>query len=327
MPSAAIPSLYRSYLRQINRLPVEHLRIFFRIKAKDDLEAVIGTKGVALQQRKLKRVSKDIAKVKAACEGGVEAFDHVLDLAYGRKGKMKRELIEPLLTDLNATSPPPIISRVPKSRPPVYSKELAALLTSEFSRPAGSLRQKHLVFPPNLPAHADPSSEEARFYGPCSKRREVNARWRYFTRVQKSVYPPLIISKRPSEETEPSSQDVSGATVQGSNIFEAMEAIVGIPYPNRQLTRRERKATNGDTTDNTEAERRHPSRWLRRRYQRLLGRTPVLNHRHHYERLTGNYKVELSVMSLLHGVPPLVRQPEVDADSLVWYELSKSSST
>lgn len=37
---------------------------------------------------------QDLRKLEAANKQNVHAFNHVLDVAYGRKGKLKRELME-----------------------------------------------------------------------------------------------------------------------------------------------------------------------------------------------------------------------------------------
>lgn len=37
---------------------------------------------------------QDLRKLEAANKHHVQAFTHVLDVAYGRKGKLKRELME-----------------------------------------------------------------------------------------------------------------------------------------------------------------------------------------------------------------------------------------
>jgi hypothetical protein len=37
---------------------------------------------------------QDLRKMKAANGGNIDAFAHILDLAYGRKGKLKWEIME-----------------------------------------------------------------------------------------------------------------------------------------------------------------------------------------------------------------------------------------
>ncbi|KAL0071793.1 hypothetical protein AAF712_000715 [Marasmius tenuissimus] len=278
-----LPSLQRTYLRLIRRLPHEHLRAFFRIKVTDDFRAIAKTGRAALQKRKIKRVSQDMRKIQAACEGDYKAFDHVLDLVYGRKGKIKWEIMK--------------------------------------ARYLGH-------FPPTLSPRADPSTEEARLLGPLSKRREVNTRWRYFVREWKKVYPPLqLILRDPSSGAESARpEDIHRVNIrevgaQGHGLFEEIEKLVGKPLSTRRLTRRERKTSEAADTPNAPV--RHPSRWLRRRYQRLLGKLPVLAYTKGKNPNSGRYNVELSAMSLAHDLRTTFRQPEMDTDNLAWYELSK----
>ncbi|KAJ7932578.1 hypothetical protein B0H13DRAFT_2307719 [Mycena leptocephala] len=161
----AVFALYRAFLRQTRKLPQLYLRQFWRIKGSDDVRAIVETDILAIRDRKVKRMSKDLRKLEAANKQNVHAFNHVLDVAYGRKGKLKRELMEPLLTDPTAPVPPRIIPAVESSRPPVYSKELLVLLASSASR-VGRVPSKAFVdSPPKLPARANPNSEEARLLG------------------------------------------------------------------------------------------------------------------------------------------------------------------
>ncbi|KAG5635066.1 hypothetical protein H0H81_012547 [Sphagnurus paluster] len=241
-------------------------------------------------------------KIEAANNGGHDAFAHVLDLAYGRKGKLRWEIIEPILSDSNAQIPAPIIPSVKKSQPPVYSPELQTLLTSSDSRRTKPLSLKSLAFPPTLPSRANPASEDARLLGPFSKRREVNTRWRYFSKEWKKVRPPLqvVLTNTISEETQfaTSSDEVvragiRGIGMQGRGVFEDIKAIVGPVITPKRLTRRERHGDGNATCPKTT---RHPSRWLRRRFQELLGRTPVLAYSRHTDKdglIYGKYSVSL----------------------------------
>ncbi|KAG1759002.1 hypothetical protein EDD22DRAFT_783169 [Suillus occidentalis] len=195
-----IASVYRSYIREIRRLPHAYLRRVFRLKAEDDCRAALRTECDDRRKGKMRRVSKTIQEVRAANNGNHLAFNRILDLAYGRVGRLKWELMEPLLSDPNAPLPPPIIPGKESSRPPAYSQELTALLTSGFSRKKKPLVLDDLSFPPILPERADPNSSDALILGPFSKRREVNARWKYFKQEWKKVLPPLQISVSPSQE-------------------------------------------------------------------------------------------------------------------------------
>ncbi|KAG2159665.1 uncharacterized protein EDB93DRAFT_6021 [Suillus bovinus] len=257
-----IVSVYKSYIHEIRRLPHAYLRRFFRLKAEDDCRAALLTKCDDHRTGKLKRVSKTIQQLRAANNGNHHAFNRILDLAYGRVGRLRWELMEPLLSDPNATLPPPIIPGKESSRPPVYSQELTALLTSGLSRRKRPLAPGDLSFPPILPERADPNSSDAQILGPFSKRREVNARWKYFRQEWKKVLPPLQISVSPSREDGHEGSDSGTATVVRKIGF----------YDTTVLEELVRLTTKPKNTSGAFL----PRRWLRRRYQELLGRIPIL---------------------------------------------------
>ncbi|KAG1757764.1 hypothetical protein EDB19DRAFT_1658888 [Suillus lakei] len=262
----AIASVYRSYLREIRRLPHAYLRRVFRLKAEDDCRAALLTTCNDRRAGKLKRVSKTMQHVCAANNGSHQAFNRILDLAYGRVGRLRWELMEPLLSDPNAPLPPPIISGKESSRPPVYSPELAALLTSGLSRRKRPLVPDDLSFPPILPERADPNSSDAQILGPFSKRREVNARWKYFGQEWKKVFPPLQISVSPSRDVvnEGSNSSTSAAVRKiGFDGTTVLEELVQLTAKPKNISRQGIDAFL-------------PRRWLRRRYQELLGRLPIL---------------------------------------------------
>jgi hypothetical protein len=213
---------------------------------------------------KLKRVSKTIQQIRAANNGSHQAFNHILDLAYGRVGRLRWELMEPLLSDPNAPLPPPIIPGKESSRPPVYSQELTALLISGLSRRKRPLAPDDLSFPPILPQRADPNSSDAQILGPFSKRREVNARWRYFGQEWKKVLPPLQISVSPSREVGGEGSDLGTSTAVRKIGFDGTTVLEEL----FQLTTKPKNASGSGTF--------LPRRWLRRRYQELLGRLPIL---------------------------------------------------
>ncbi|KAF8222123.1 hypothetical protein L208DRAFT_1324169 [Tricholoma matsutake] len=279
-------SLYRTYLRQVNQLPLLYLRSFFRIKAADDFHSILRSTKETVSKHKLKRVSRDLRKITEANSGSSKAFAHVLDLAYGRKGKLKWEIMEPLLSDPNAPLPPRIIHSVEKSRPPVYSPEMKVILTSGFSRTTKPLSLKSLDFPTSLPIRANPASDDARLLGPLSKRREVNIRWRYFVNECKKVYPPLqVVVNDPSRGVHEGVKDadllrvgIRGFGMQGCGVFEDISSVAGPLNMSKSLTRKERRNVNMVPEPASSHSTRHPSRWLRRRYQELLGRVPILTY-------------------------------------------------
>ncbi|GBE77814.1 hypothetical protein SCP_0106960 [Sparassis crispa] len=281
-----IYALYRSLIREVRLLPTEYLRQFFRLKLSDDVRAALDSKDARLQKGRVKRMRQIQRKLQAANLGRRREFDHVLDLAYGRKGKLRAEILQPLLTDPKAPLPARMIHNVERSRPPAYSKELTTLLTTAYSRTTKALTLKALQHPHTLPPRADPSTNDAKFMGPLSKRREVNIRWKFFTEQHKRVHPPLqvVLEERTESgdvvhKTDSSSVLRAGIRpvgLQGSGVFEEVQALAA--------SRPRRRSAHGKPYPDSHASqpdfRSHlPHRFLRRRFQFLLGRLPVMTYR------------------------------------------------
>ncbi|KAJ7139947.1 hypothetical protein C8R44DRAFT_318605 [Mycena epipterygia] len=316
-------ALYKNFIRQSRRLPHLYLRQFWRIKAFDDVRRILNTDDLqGLRDKKFKRMSKDLRKLDAANKQNTKAFRHVLDVAYGRKGKLKRELMEPILTDPTAPIPPRIIPAVESSRPPVYSKELTALLTTGLSRTTRPLTKKYLRFPPTLSPRADPTSEESRLLGPLSKRREKNARWRYFVAEwQKTRAPLQVVVENGPNFPGVTLEDVRRVGIrslpmQGLQVFEDIEKLASQGWIRPPTHREHVYVKDPDRNPSSEAPHiRHPSRWLRRRYQTLLNHIPILT----YRTPQGNapsYSVSLSPNRL----DMKTNIAEADASDVKWME-------
>lgn len=121
-----------------------------------------------------------------------------------------------------------------------------------------------------MPARADPNSIEAKYLGSFSKRRRKNILHRHYVRQVKRILPPLELSIPEDTAHRPFPQFTSGLQEHGP--IQSLEKMVGLPTPSRNLTRRERQAG----VIAPDVGKRHPNRWLRRRYQHLLAKIPVL---------------------------------------------------
>lgn len=239
-----------------------------------------------------------------------------------------------MLSDPKAPTPPQIIPSVEKSRPPVYSPELKALLTSGHSRTTRPLSLKLLSSPRTLPTRADPASDEARLLGPFSKRREVNIRWRHFANEWKKVYPPLqLVANDPSCGVYESVRNadllragIRGFGMQDKGVFEDVLSIAGpLRMPNN-LTKKERQTANIVPVPADPPHRaRHPSRWIRRRFQELLGRLPVLTHSRYGTNTSGSYSVSLPRSAIASSLRTTVaRLSEMkSADDRNWLALAR----
>lgn len=252
-----------------------------------------------------------------------------MDICYTEFGP--HHLLKPLLSDPKAPIPPRIIPSVEKSRPPVYSKPLAALLTSALSRLNKPIDKVHLYFPRTLPAQAHPSSEDARLLGPFSKRREVNIRWRAFVEESRKVLPPLqvVVNKKNHADTSDASliqEGIRGLGFQGKHVFEDIETLIGEQPRERPMTRKEREARQGtvEVPAAPQPTPRHSSRWIRRRYQQLLGKLPILTY-NVVDTRGPYYKVSLSKLAITPEMS-LDRFVTLDPDNDAWFQYATKGS-
>ncbi|CAL1695111.1 unnamed protein product [Somion occarium] len=342
VPKVVIDNLQRSFERQINRLPTEYLRQFFRIKVGDDVQAIeTAPTHRGLQNRKLKRAKQTLRMLENANNACPTSWNRMLDIAYGRKGKMKWELLDPLMVDPTAPLPERIIPAVEKSRPPSYTPELAALLTSSISRTAKALTPKSLQVPPSLPERADPNSEQAKLLGPFSKRREVNIHKRFFKEETAKILPPLQISAlsdlTASGEESATTSHIRGTGLEATGLLEEVKAISGDPWkhPTPTLRGRQSASESPNTPSGELALPTHttlPRRFLRRRFQQLLSRLPIVTHKpsmktqsNAAEKKSGRFFVTRSAGALLSDRRNSVSHyPTASAADVAWYELAES---
>ncbi len=216
----------------------------------------------------------------------------------------------------------------------MYSPELAALLLSPYSRSSGKAsKPAHLHHPPTLPSRADPSSEDARLFGPLSKRRQVNIHWRYFSHQWRRINPPLEISVKQQEALKVPSQEgfapdagIRGVGLQGAGLLEELKTLAGVPK--RPTDPRRIDPVYRSESPSTTARGSSPNRYLRRRYRELLGRIPILTLSRTPGNLptasnghpTGKYEVSLVANALSpHVRHEAVHSSELDAADLAWF--------
>jgi len=214
----------------------------------------------------------------------------------------------------------PIIPGKETSRPPVISPELVALLTSSYSRTTKPLSKKDAARPRELPTRADPSSDEARIFGPFSKRREVNIRRRFFKKEVKKLLPPIHALK--GDTTQQDSQArVDLLDALKTSLFAETERLVGELCKAPTRTRRERKDELLEHRSPPISTDRHPSRWVRRRYRWLLSRLPQLVY---HGKGDSGIGVQISPRTFSPYQKTLVHLPEVDSTTLSWMQMPTS---
>lgn len=217
------------------------------------------------------------------------------------------------------------------------------MLTSIHSRTTKALDKDNLITPPILPLRVDPSSEEARLLGPFSKRREVNIRWRYFKRESRKILPPLQLSvkeisdsfevtKTSSDVHDIASVGIRGIGLQASRLVEEAQILAGPAWKSLSIPRRAREKAESQTPqlpNDNPFNSSLPTRWLRKRYQDLLGRVPILtysykksldesgNHRGWYEVSLAPSAISSHIRYGAHRLPP------ADDSALSWIQRAK----
>jgi hypothetical protein len=195
-----------------------------------------------------------------------------------------------------------------------------------------------------MPLRADPSSEEARLLGPFSKRREVNLRWRYFTEECRKVLPPLQLSvkeisdsfevtKESSDRHDIAAAGVRNVGLQGGRLLEEAQNLAGPAWKPSSIPRRARKGPRIQTPDSPEESpftSELSTRWLRKRYQNLLGKIPVLTYSYPKRQNdgegghSGRYEITLTPSAISSQVRyGASRLPPVDESNLSWIQLAE----
>ncbi|KAF9479705.1 hypothetical protein BDN70DRAFT_932325 [Pholiota conissans] len=345
MPPTALCSLYRAYLRAVRRLPHHYLRYFFQIRARDDVDAVAALADPARQLRKINDVARRVRRLQRATARDAKAFQRILALAYGRTGKLRWELLHPMLTDPTAPPPAPIIPALPRTAPPVYPPELKHLLTVPTLKHKKALTASELAKPRILPDRADPTSPDALLFGPFSKRLEANLRKRAYDLALKRVQPPLEVTVRSDDGLNGTDLVVLDAVrtnvyprplaMQGLGLMRDINDLIGnttsIPPPTprraRQAAPLNEPASN--QLNDTGQTKMHPFRWVRRRYRNLLASIPQLTYNvtHLPSGIRGGFVVETPPHSIHPNHRSSHYNPPADAVSLAWVASNPASSS
>jgi hypothetical protein len=195
------------------------------------------------------------------------------------------------------------------------------------------MAQKTIRVPPSIANRVGPEAQDAQFLGPLSKRREVNARWRYFRGEARKVLPPLEYEDpsvlRP--ETTGAAVNVSVETpLQHAGLLKQLHCMAVHVGAGPPKTRRERLsltppifegAHNEETSGLREKDPRLPTRFLRRGHQALLERIPRLLVKSDKE--TTKYEVALSTSAISTRIRnPPHRLAQVDPANAAWLEAS-----
>ncbi|KZO92782.1 hypothetical protein CALVIDRAFT_540667 [Calocera viscosa TUFC12733] len=240
-------ALYRSMLKETRKIKYDrHLHEWFSnwIRSSFKKNRVVTSEDSL--QTKLRRANRELRCLRSLNEGSASDLHRALRYAYGRVGPLRHEILQHIMAQPSPPTPP-LIKGNPRSAPPRYPPILAHLLTNHHHTTDQPVRPKRLESPPSLSPRADPTSEDAHLYGPLSKRRENNIRWRYYGELVNQVHVPLGSIGGPYQ-------------------------VVGIAPD--AIERLERLAM-GTGDDGSKL-----GRSVRRAYSRILGATPITRYHH-----------------------------------------------
>ncbi|KIO29726.1 hypothetical protein M407DRAFT_163428 [Tulasnella calospora MUT 4182] len=203
----------------------------------------------------------------------------------------------------------------PRSRLPTYSPTLAALITSAHGRSSGkAIVQSDTVHPPNLPARADPQSEDAKLMGPLSKRREVNLRWRFWKEQVAAARVPL--QSLAGTEADEKAQ----VRWDPEKLLETLERASTVPPGSSSSPSPTSYSWAASTKNSPSSKFPRSARFLRRRFAEVLAQTPIIK--------TSN-EGRMSVTISPKGIDTSERRSRVYAgqpsrESLRWIELANT---
>lgn len=125
------------------------------------------------------------------------------------------------------------------------------------------MKPNEFLNPRQLPARANPDSEEAQMLGPLSLRRVKNIHWRHYSEQIRRIYPPLAVNTSiPAEKIKEMGVHIPFTGLEEFDPIKMLNKLASV------------QSGQGRGTSSPMKVGRRPARWLRRRYQEVLGMTP-----------------------------------------------------
>lgn len=197
------PRLYRTWLRQARLFSHRWSDNYFYVvhsylarTAMESLRVKIPVQGSAsdkhvphIVKRRWARAVSQVQQMAWANAGWPHAVYRALEKAYGRRGRVRHELLRELLP--RHPSPTATESRsVIRQRLPEISTVLRTFLLSSHSLRGSVVRSNHIDCPPKLVT----AYEQAKEIGKrVARRRVANAHWRWLTVQLNKLRPPLAV--------------------------------------------------------------------------------------------------------------------------------------
>lgn len=152
------------------------VRTYIVHRARKTFKEYMTCEDISRVKFKIKEARRQLHRIKRANEGDKKSALRVLEEAYGRVGKVRHGLLNPILYDYQPTDmthPSPLVPHVPRTAPPPpMCPPLCALILQDLNK----------KLEPELPVPA---------FKPLHRGREANLLWRHRTLLLDMVSVPL----------------------------------------------------------------------------------------------------------------------------------------
>ncbi|CAG8506149.1 21650_t:CDS:2 [Cetraspora pellucida] len=163
-------SLYRNILKESSNFFDDNAKIFLKNRTRKRFKEYKDETDETRILNKLADARQALSRLKRANVFDIKSVTRVLELTYGRRGPMRHQLLKPIINE-PSEAPKPIVRGFPRTAPPRMSPSLQTLLLSQTK-----------TLYPTLPVPK---------HKPLYPSRKANLLWRHYSKIMKTVMPPV----------------------------------------------------------------------------------------------------------------------------------------
>ncbi|CAG8433987.1 491_t:CDS:2 [Scutellospora calospora] len=251
-------SIYRNILKESSKFFDDNAKIFLKNRTRKRFKEYKEETDETRILNKLADARQALYRIKRANVFDIKSVNRILELTYGRRGPMKHQLLKPIINE-PSEAPKPIVPGFPRTAPPRMSQTLQTLLSSQV---------KNLY--PTLP---EPKHK------PLYPSRKANLLWRHYSKIMKTVLPPVDDVTLDQLEKNAGKGTLTGQGVADRNIslrnhnFDGLNRL-RIPK-NTGAPKSPRDHVKEGPYCSARPHNPRP-RFIRRLYQRLLTKIPIM---------------------------------------------------
>ncbi|CAG8534206.1 5434_t:CDS:2, partial [Cetraspora pellucida] len=251
-------SLYRNILKESSNFFDDNAKIFLKNRTRKRFKEYKDETDETRILNKLADARQALSRLKRANVFDIKSVTRVLELTYGRRGPMRHQLLKPIINE-PSEAPKPIVRGFPRTAPPRISPSLQTLLLSQTK-----------TLYPTLPVPK---------HKPLYPSRKANLLWRHYSKIIKTVMPPVNDVTLDQLEKNAGKGILTGQGV-------AYRCIPSRNHNNDEQNRLRTLRNTGAPKSPRDLVKEGPyrtakphnprPRFIRRLYQRLLTKIPVM---------------------------------------------------